>query len=177
MNKKLISFLTAMLTLMTAMAGAALAQQAENAKNPAAQRATELIRLIESGNRAEGRKFMTENYSPDFLNRRACRHICERRLGCAIVSNGDGACVLIGWRIWCWIRHGRILRGRRRELTRHGCSRGFYARIVIGCRAERLVERRFAIRIRREVASRACEVGLRQCHRGVRRLEARGGRV
>lgn len=47
----------------------ALAQQPSDAKNPAAQRAAEVIRLIESGNRAEGRKFMAESYSPEFLKR------------------------------------------------------------------------------------------------------------
>ncbi len=63
--KKIISLL-----IMLAVAPMfALAQQTSAAKNPAVQRAAELIRLIESGNRAEGRKFMTENYSPEFLKR------------------------------------------------------------------------------------------------------------
>lgn len=69
MNKKLILTLAALMAMVLTMAGPALAQQAENAKNPAVQRAAEMIRLIESGNRTEGRKFVTENYSPEFLNR------------------------------------------------------------------------------------------------------------
>lgn len=63
--KKIIS----MLIILAVAPMFALAQQTSEAKNPAAQHAAELIRLIESGNRAEGRKFMAENYSPEFLKR------------------------------------------------------------------------------------------------------------
>lgn len=63
--KKIIS----LLIILAVAPMFALAQQTSETKNPAAQRAAELIRLIESGNRAEGRKFMTENYSPEFLKR------------------------------------------------------------------------------------------------------------
>lgn len=49
---------------LLAMAWPALAQQATN---PAAQRAVELVRLIESGKRAEMQKYMKENYAPEFL--------------------------------------------------------------------------------------------------------------
>jgi CubicO group peptidase (beta-lactamase class C family) len=65
MNKKLILALIALLT----MAWPTLAQQTESAKNPAVQRAQEIIRLIESGNRAEGRKYINETFSPEMLNR------------------------------------------------------------------------------------------------------------
>ncbi len=65
MNKRLIS----LLMLLAIMVLPALAQQLGEAKSPAAQRATELIHLIESGNRAEARKYVTENFSPEMLNR------------------------------------------------------------------------------------------------------------
>lgn len=65
MNKRLIS----LLMLLAVMVWPALAQETGAAKSPAAQRAAELIRLIESGNRAEARKYVTENFSPEMLSR------------------------------------------------------------------------------------------------------------
>ena len=57
---------------LLAMAWPVLAQQTDSqaaAKNPAVQRANELIRLIESGKRSEMQKYMKENYAPEFLAR------------------------------------------------------------------------------------------------------------
>ncbi len=51
---------------LLALAWPALAQQATN---PAAQRAADLVRLIESGKRADMQKYVKENYAPDFLAR------------------------------------------------------------------------------------------------------------
>ncbi len=51
---------------LLALAWPVLAQQAAN---PAAQRATDLIRLIESGKQAEMQKYVKENYAPEFLAR------------------------------------------------------------------------------------------------------------
>lgn len=70
MNEKLL----ALLLLLMSAAGLALAQtqavpQTGAAKNPASQRAEEIIRLIESGDRVEGRKYVTNNFSPEMLNR------------------------------------------------------------------------------------------------------------
>ena len=65
MNKKLIAALIALLTMVWPV----FAQQTGEAKNPAAQRAAEIVRLLNSGNRVEARKYVTENYSPEFLKR------------------------------------------------------------------------------------------------------------
>ena len=57
---------------LLAMAWPVLAQQTDSqaaAKNPAVQRANELIRLIESGKRPEMQKYMKENYASEFLAR------------------------------------------------------------------------------------------------------------
>jgi len=51
---------------LLAMAWPVLAQQVTN---PAAQRAADLVRLIESGKRTEMQKYMKENYAPEFLAR------------------------------------------------------------------------------------------------------------
>ncbi len=62
MKLKLIGLGIALLAL-------ALPVMAQQATNPAAQRAADLVRLIESGKRAEMQTYVKENYSPDFLTR------------------------------------------------------------------------------------------------------------
>ncbi len=52
--------------VLLALAWPTLAQQATT---PAAQRAADLVRLIESGKRAEMQKYVKDNYAPDFLAR------------------------------------------------------------------------------------------------------------
>jgi len=64
----LLVLLAAAALPMSALAQQTGAQSAE-AKNPAARRAAELVKLVESGNRAEARKYITESYSPEFLSR------------------------------------------------------------------------------------------------------------
>jgi CubicO group peptidase (beta-lactamase class C family) len=67
MSKTLISLL-----ILLAIPVLALAQQAgtpTEAKNPAVRRASEVIRLIETGNRAEARKYVTDNFTPEMLGR------------------------------------------------------------------------------------------------------------
>lgn len=52
-----------------ALLALALPVLAQQASTPAAQRAADLVRLIESGKRAEMQKYVKENYAPEFLAR------------------------------------------------------------------------------------------------------------
>jgi len=58
-----------MIWLGIALLALALPVLAQQATSPAAQRAADLVRLIESGKRAEMQKYVKENYAPEFLAR------------------------------------------------------------------------------------------------------------
>jgi CubicO group peptidase (beta-lactamase class C family) len=60
---------TKLIWLGIALLALALPVLAQQATNPAAQRAADLVRLIESGKRAEMQKYVKENYAPEFLAR------------------------------------------------------------------------------------------------------------
>ncbi|HZS10587.1 MAG TPA: serine hydrolase domain-containing protein [Blastocatellia bacterium] len=68
--KNLLNSLTLTVLLLCACAAVLMAQpaqpQADAANNPAARRANEIIGLINSGNRAEAAKYVTENYGAEF---------------------------------------------------------------------------------------------------------------
>src|ERR1041385_1177218 len=64
MNKVIRTFA---LTLILACGSTAIAQSAQ-AEKPAEKRARELARYLDSGNRAEFRKYVKENFAPSFLN-------------------------------------------------------------------------------------------------------------
>jgi CubicO group peptidase (beta-lactamase class C family) len=62
-----IKRLAAALFIASCIAASASAQATKN-ENPAEQRAMEFVRLLNSGNRAELRKYAQENFAPSFLN-------------------------------------------------------------------------------------------------------------
>src|SRR5215216_6169305 len=65
--KRLIKEIALMLLICFVCASVAAAQAAQSG-SPAERRAKEFARLIDSGNRAELRKYAKENFAPGFLN-------------------------------------------------------------------------------------------------------------
>jgi hypothetical protein len=61
--------------LSTAPLQAQSPQPVTASESPAVKRAREIIQLINSGNRAEGRKYVQEQYSPAFVGNRMEQHL------------------------------------------------------------------------------------------------------
>ncbi len=74
MKRHAITILMLMLFVSGPMISTAKSQTGA-AGNPASRRAAEIVRLIESGNRAEARKYATESYAPDFLKMPMDEHL------------------------------------------------------------------------------------------------------
>ena len=73
MNRLIRKF--TMVWLICFVCASLAAAQAPQAESPAERRAKEFARLIDSGNRAELRKYATENFAPNFLNTPMEQHL------------------------------------------------------------------------------------------------------
>jgi CubicO group peptidase (beta-lactamase class C family) len=77
MKKLLFALSLTLLSGLSAPTSSAQQPQAPsaNAESPAVRRAKELVQVINAGKRAEARKYIQENYAPEFLNQPMDRHL------------------------------------------------------------------------------------------------------